>query len=124
MIQEKKLLMQKCQRDGAAKSQSYNLNDKPAAAVPTLISQNGISDLLSKSSMTAPKVNNYERFANQLILKFNILNFKKKNALENVKKLNDIGPRYFNYIEHVESQVDMIQQYLPSMLSGSYAEGT
>lgn len=74
--------------------------------------------------MTAPKVNNDERFANQLILKFNILNFKKKNALENVKKLNDIGPRYFNYIEHVESQVDMIQQYLPSMLGGSYAEGT
>ena len=47
MIQEKKLLLQKHSREGAGKSQSYNYNEKPAPAVPSLISKSGYQDILT-----------------------------------------------------------------------------
>ena len=64
MIQEKKLLLQKHSREGAGKSQSYNYNEKPAPAVPSLISKSGYQDILTQSTRSIPKAKSEERFAN------------------------------------------------------------
>lgn len=63
--------------------------------------------------MYIPKEKLEERFANQLILKFNILNFKKKNTLEDVKTVGHIGSRFHSYLDHIENNVEIMKEQLP-----------
>lgn len=58
-----------------------------------------------------------ERFANKLILKYNILTLNKKRIVEQIQAVPELGPRFLGYLGKIDAQVEQIQKHLPTPLS-------
>lgn len=58
-----------------------------------------------------------ERFADKLILKYNILTLNKQRIVEQIERQPEMGERFISYLANIDSQVQQIQKLLPNPLS-------
>lgn len=49
-----------------------------------------------------------ERFANKLILKYNILTLNKKRIVEQIQGHPEMGERFISYLGHIDKHVELI----------------
>ena len=116
---EKKIFISKVRSASAGKSNS-STKEQTRNQTGQFLDTSGCRNLINRQQpMHVPKEKLEERFANQLILKFNILNFKKKNMLEDVKRVGHIGSRFHSYLDHIENNVEIMKHQLPRSFGSS-----